>query len=127
MGTFRIEFELENPNTRGRAPHCAKCTRRHRRRALVDSRRHPRVAGKRTADDVVFGEPGDLILLGARALEGLNFRIEPARSVTARKDSDHTPNRIPKHILRSETCGSRRSKVGNEMPVTEAPFSGNGN
>ena len=36
------------------------------------------VAGKRTADDVVFGEPGDLTLLGARTLEGLNFRIEPA-------------------------------------------------
>ena len=35
------------------------------------------VAGKRTGDDVVFGEPGDLVLLGARTLEGLNFRIEP--------------------------------------------------
>jgi len=35
------------------------------------------VAGKRTGDDVVFGEPGDLALLGARTLEGLNFRIEP--------------------------------------------------
>ena len=35
------------------------------------------VAGKRTIDDVVFGETGDLVLLGARTLEGLNFRIEP--------------------------------------------------
>jgi len=35
------------------------------------------VAGKRTGDDVVFGEPGDLVLLGARTLEGLNVRIEP--------------------------------------------------
>ena len=35
------------------------------------------VAGKRTGDDVVFGEPGDLTLLGSRSLEGLNFRIEP--------------------------------------------------
>ena len=35
------------------------------------------VAGKRTTDDVVFGERGDLVLLGARTLEGLNFRIEP--------------------------------------------------
>ena len=33
--------------------------------------------GKRATDDVVFGEPGDLILLGARTLEGLNLRIEP--------------------------------------------------
>ena len=35
------------------------------------------VAGRRTADDVIFGEPGDLILLGSRSLEGLNFRVEP--------------------------------------------------
>lgn len=36
-----------------------------------------RVAGKACGDEVVFGEPGDLLLLGARSLEGLNFRIEP--------------------------------------------------
>ena len=35
------------------------------------------VAGKRTGDEVVFGEPGDLTLLGSRTLEGLNFRVEP--------------------------------------------------
>jgi len=35
------------------------------------------VLGKRAADEVVFGEPGDLVLLGSRTLEGLNFRIEP--------------------------------------------------
>ena len=35
------------------------------------------VAGKRTTDDVVFGEPGDLVLLGSRSLEGLDFRVEP--------------------------------------------------
>jgi predicted aspartyl protease len=35
------------------------------------------VAGKRTNDDVVFGEPGDLVLLGSRTLEGLNSRIDP--------------------------------------------------
>jgi predicted aspartyl protease len=34
-------------------------------------------AGTATADDVVFGEPGDLLLLGARTLEGLNVRIDP--------------------------------------------------
>ena len=34
------------------------------------------VAGKSTADAVVFGEPGDLVLLGSRTLEGLNFRVE---------------------------------------------------
>ena len=35
------------------------------------------VAGKRAGDEAVFGEPGDLTLLGSRTLEGLNFRVEP--------------------------------------------------
>jgi len=35
------------------------------------------VAGKRAGDEVVFGAPGDLTLLGSRTLEGLNFRVEP--------------------------------------------------
>ncbi len=35
------------------------------------------VAGKRAGDEVVFGAPGDLMLLGSRTLEGLNFRVEP--------------------------------------------------
>jgi hypothetical protein len=34
-------------------------------------------AGRSATDDIVFGEPNDLILLGARSLEGLNLRIEP--------------------------------------------------
>ena len=36
------------------------------------------VAGIWTVDEVVFGEPGDLVLLGARSLEGLNLRVDPA-------------------------------------------------
>jgi predicted aspartyl protease len=35
------------------------------------------VAGTETTDEVVFGEPNDLVLLGARSLEGLNLRVEP--------------------------------------------------
>ena len=35
------------------------------------------VGGRRVGDEVVFGEPGDLALLGARTLEGLNLRVEP--------------------------------------------------
>jgi len=35
------------------------------------------VEGKRAGDEVVFGEPGDLTLLGSRTLEGLNFSVEP--------------------------------------------------
>jgi hypothetical protein len=34
-------------------------------------------AGTRTIDDVVYGEPGDPVLLGARSLGGLNVRVEP--------------------------------------------------
>jgi predicted aspartyl protease len=32
-----------------------------------------------TIDEVVFAEPGDLLLLGARTLEGLNLTVEPVR------------------------------------------------
>jgi predicted aspartyl protease len=32
--------------------------------------------GAYTIDEVVFGEPGDLVLLGARTLEGLNLRVD---------------------------------------------------
>ena len=34
-------------------------------------------AGASTTDEVVFGEPGDLVLLGSRSLEGLNLVIDP--------------------------------------------------
>ena len=33
-------------------------------------------AGTLTSDEVVFGEPGDLVLLGARTLEGLNLKVD---------------------------------------------------
>ena len=36
-------------------------------------------AGTWTGDDVVFAEPGDSVLLGARTLEGLNVRVDPLR------------------------------------------------
>lgn len=32
-----------------------------------------------TVDEIVFAEPGDLSLLGARTLEGLNLTVDPAR------------------------------------------------
>jgi hypothetical protein len=35
------------------------------------------VAGVWTVDEVVFGEPSDLVLLGARSLGGLNLRVDP--------------------------------------------------
>jgi predicted aspartyl protease len=36
-----------------------------------------RLAGVQTLDEAVFGEPGDLVLLGSRSLKGLNLRIDP--------------------------------------------------
>ena len=37
--------------------------------------------GTVTNDVVVFGEPGDMVLLGARSLEGLNLLVDPHRKV----------------------------------------------
>lgn len=37
------------------------------------------LGGTWTNDEVVFGEPGDLVILGSRSLEGLNLRIDPVR------------------------------------------------
>ncbi len=34
-------------------------------------------AVKRVGDEMVFGMPGDLVLLGSRSIEGLNLRVEP--------------------------------------------------
>lgn len=40
-----------------------------------------RAAGAEAPDVVVFAEPGDFTLLGARALEGMNLRIDPVRKI----------------------------------------------
>lgn len=107
MGTFRVAVEIENPERPGERrslPSVLVDTgaelswfpssvleelgiRRHRvwrfRQAngtVLERWTGPvyvHVAGIRTADDVVFGESGDLVLLGARSLEGLNLRVEP--------------------------------------------------
>jgi predicted aspartyl protease len=107
MGTFRTSIELENPARRGSrqtldrvlvdtgaelswvpAPvleslGVARDKRLHFREAdgsILD--RWTGIAlvyagGTWTVDHVVFGEPGDLTLLGARTLEGLNLRVDP--------------------------------------------------
>lgn len=38
-----------------------------------------RAAGSEAPDLVVFAEPGDMTLLGAHSLEGLNLKIDPVR------------------------------------------------
>ena len=108
MGTFRVDVEVENPTRRGERRRVANVlvdtgaelswrpsnvlealgverfsTWRFRQASgtVVERWVGPvfiHVVGKRAADEVVFGEPGDLVLLGARSLEGLNLRVELA-------------------------------------------------
>jgi len=40
-----------------------------------------RVAGVSCGDEVLFGEPEDLVLLGTRSLEGLNLNVDPWRKM----------------------------------------------
>jgi len=107
MGTFRVDVEIENPAHPGKRRRLTsvlvdtgaelswvpadvleslgieRYNQWHFRQAdgtIIErwaGAAFVHVAGKRTTDDVVFGEPGDLVLLGSRTLEGLNFRIEP--------------------------------------------------
>ena len=107
MGTFRVDVEIENVARAGRRAvvHAALVDTGAElswfpqdildslaiERASVRSFRQAdgtilqrwvgpaflHVAGVRTTDDVVFAQPGDLTLLGARSLEGLNLRIDP--------------------------------------------------
>lgn len=106
MGTFRVDIELENPVRPGQrrmlrsvlvdtgamlswvpaevleslGVERGETWRFRQADGSVLERRSGvvlvHVAGRRTADDVVFGEPGDLVLLGARSLEGLNLRVD---------------------------------------------------
>lgn len=65
MGTFRTTMMIESAEHRG-----ARATCRHRHRAR---------GGHEAPDYVVFAEDGDMILLGARTLEGLNVRVDAQR------------------------------------------------
>ena len=107
MGTFRIDVGLENPAALGPRQHLARVlvgtgaelswfpatvleTLGLRREKELQFRQADgsvltrwsgwaiiHAAGTRTIDEVVFGDPRDLILLGARTLEGLNLRVDP--------------------------------------------------
>ena len=107
MGTFRIDLEIENPLRAGRreivhgalvdtgaesswvpAPLLTSLgierrkTMRFRQAngEILERWVGPAsfyVAGIWTVDEVVFAEPADLTLLGARTLEGLNLRVDP--------------------------------------------------
>ena len=111
IGTFRVDIELENPARPGpRAvvrdllvdtaaelswiPGGILETLGIKRRKLARFRQATGTiverwtgsawvyaGGTSTTDDVVFGEPGDLALLGARTLEGLKLRVDPVTKV----------------------------------------------
>jgi len=111
MGTFRIGIELENPVIPGRRhklpsvlvdtgaelswvpadvleslgiQRYSKLRFRQADGSILErwtGAAFIHVAGKRASDDVVFGEPGDLILLGARSLEGLNLRVDAVNKI----------------------------------------------
>lgn len=107
MGTFRISIEIENPARPGPRQRLAEVLvdtgaelswipsdlleslgieRRKEMRfrqasgTILTRWTGPAfvyAGGTSATDDVVFGEPGDLVLLGSRSLEGLNLRIDP--------------------------------------------------
>jgi len=107
VGTFFTEIELEHPVHRGRKVRVRNAlvdtgteatwiprdilvelgvpVERAETYLMADGRELTRelgyaivhVAGRATNDDVIFGEPGDLTILGARSLEGLSLRVDP--------------------------------------------------
>jgi predicted aspartyl protease len=107
MGTFRIDIQIENPARPGErrelrsalvdtgaelswCPAAILDALGVERRKVVHFRQadgsvlerwvgpaHIYAAGTTTTDEIVFGEPTDLVLLGARSLEGLNLRVDP--------------------------------------------------
>src|SRR5439155_19472678 len=73
-----------------------------------------RVLGIQTWDQAAFAEPGDLILLGAHSLEGLNLRIDPVSKqlidagpapagVSSRRSG--SPHIAPEATVRPPACG----------------------
>ncbi|HUG94432.1 MAG TPA: hypothetical protein VML55_26615 [Planctomycetaceae bacterium] len=65
-----------------------------------------RASGFETVDEVVFGQPGDLALLGARTLEGFGAVVDAGRrrlaaagphlAALASYVNSHVPNRSPR-------------------------------
>jgi len=107
MGTFRVDIEIENPARPGerrivpsalvdtgaeltwvpaavletlgverlKAWHFRQADGTILERWVGSARVY--AGGTVATDDVVFGAPGDMVLLGARTLEGLNLKVEP--------------------------------------------------
>jgi hypothetical protein len=75
MGTFHVGCKIENHLDRQRAVTVPV--------VLVDSGSEytwiPAKTLEKIIDEVVFAEPGDLTLLGARTLEGLSLGVDTPR------------------------------------------------
>ena len=60
-----------------------------------------RVGQKFTVDEIVFAQRGDLLLLGARSLEGLNVRVDSAhKKLVAAGPLPAAPARSPRRTKR---------------------------
>jgi predicted aspartyl protease len=97
MGTFHISCKIENHRNRTRAARIPKLlvdtgsehtwvpTAALEKIGVAREKKDVRfiailrVGRNFTIDEVVFAEPGDLALLGARTLEGLNLTVDSAR------------------------------------------------
>lgn len=129
MGLTHVDLVLANPREPSRSTtvrHCMVDTgseltwvsgeildgigvkhEKERRFLLADRRMVRRSVGfvilelgrHRTIDEVVFGEPKDLILLGARTLEGFGLSVDP---------QSHRLRATPTIAAQSRTARSRR-------------------
>jgi predicted aspartyl protease len=63
--------------------------------------------GTVTIDEIIFGEKNDLVLLGARSLEGLNLRVDPYLKILI--DAGPAPAAVASGDLAS--AGNRRSRA----------------
>lgn len=91
MGTFRIGCKIENVADRERSARVERIGVNREKKdvsfMMANGQEITRTVGfviirvdkYFTVDEVVFGEPGDQSLLGARTLEGFNASVDPKR------------------------------------------------
>jgi predicted aspartyl protease len=148
MGTFRIDFELESFFEEGRRavvrealvdtgaesswvptpileslgiPRRKTMRFRQANGEILERWMGPAsfyVNGIWTVDEVVFGEPGDLVLLGARTLEGLNLRVDP-RSKTL-VDAGPAPAAASSTPIAMRSMDSAGTPAGREASLRRA-------
>ena len=70
-----------------------------------------------TAEEVVFAEPGDLSLLGARTLEGLNLTIDPGRRSLVAAGPLPAASPTSPHRLTSALHSARTSRAARRRPL----------